>query len=63
MIHPLDDEDLQVLITEVADSPKVTVTVTHTPTGTTATASGTDEQVVRQKALDDLLGQLEAISG
>jgi hypothetical protein len=63
MSHPLDDEDLTFVVHHEADSPHVTVTITHDPTGTTTTASGTDEQTVRQAALDDLLGQLETISG
>lgn len=62
-MDPLEDEDLTFLIEHEADSPNVKITVTHDPTGTTATASGTDEQDVRQAALDDLLGQLENISG
>lgn len=63
MPHPLDDEDLRTVVTEVADSTEVWVTIVHIPTSTTVTLSGTDEQAVRKQALDDLLEQLETISG
>lgn len=62
-MDPLEDEDLTIVIEHEADSPHVTITVTHDPTGVTATGSGTDEQTVRQSVLDDLLFQLETISG
>lgn len=63
MTHPLEDEDLHVEINHVADSPSVTVAVTHIPTGFSASGVGTDEDIVRRQAMDDLLEMLETISG